>query len=84
MAYEQLNQFLGAEIRGARARLRMSQDELANAVGLAKATISRIECGERAAKAEHLVLIGESLGVPATELVQLARDAHDAAMSADV
>jgi transcriptional regulator with XRE-family HTH domain len=78
MAYDQIHSFLGAEIRAARARRRMTQAELANAVGLAKATISRIECGDRVAKAEHLVLIGETLGVPAAELVQLARDAHDA------
>ncbi|WP_081608792.1 helix-turn-helix domain-containing protein [Rhodococcus ruber] len=79
MTFEQIDQFLGAEIRAARARRRMSHEELGAAVRLTKATVSRVENSQRSVKAEHLVCIGIALGVPAAELLAIARQAHDAA-----
>lgn len=65
-----LRQVLGKRIREARERLRLTQQELADSVGLgAHQIVSQIEKGEREVKAWELARIGEVLYQSVNELL---------------
>jgi transcriptional regulator with XRE-family HTH domain len=60
---------LADELRAARARLRITQEELASRAGLSSATIFRLENGRRDIKAAQLIAIARVLGVRAADLL---------------
>lgn len=60
----------GALTRKRRLDLGMAQAELARRVGLARAHISRIECGRRGTRLETAVSIANALGVSLSELLK--------------
>jgi transcriptional regulator with XRE-family HTH domain len=59
------------ELRKLRA---LSQDELAEAAGVGRATISRIERKETGAHGRTLRKLAKALGVDVSELVEVDRD----------
>ena len=63
---------LGTAIQQIRKRRGMSQDELAENVGISKTFVSLIENGHRGVATETLNQIGAALGVPAAFLTLLA------------
>lgn len=61
---------LGRRIGAARARRRLSQSDLAAAVGLAQSAISRIESGERSVDSLELAGIAKALEVSLLDLLE--------------
>lgn len=66
----QRRRVVGGRIRHAREGRRLSQERLAEASGLARVTVVRIELGLQAARLDHLYLIADALGVPLSQLVR--------------
>jgi len=62
-------EMLGDRIRMHRARLRMSQGELAKKVGISLTWMNSIECGHADPRATHLKAIAKALGVTADYLL---------------
>nr|WP_281257847.1 helix-turn-helix transcriptional regulator [Streptomyces uncialis] len=60
---------LGDHLAAARRARRMSQDDLADAVGMERRSIQRYERGERDPRFSDLVLIARALDVPLRDLV---------------
>jgi transcriptional regulator with XRE-family HTH domain len=60
---------LGERIRAARERAGVRQDQLAQAVGLSRTSITNIERGRQGVQAYLLARIAEVLGRPAAELI---------------
>ncbi len=60
---------LGERIRKARERAGVKQDQLAQAVGLSRTSITNIERGRQGVQAYLLTRIAEVLGQPATDLL---------------
>jgi transcriptional regulator with XRE-family HTH domain len=65
-------QAMGRYIRGFRIAGRMTQTEVANAVGVGKATISATELGRLALPPGRYLQFAEALGVDAVEFVKEA------------
>lgn len=63
-------QAIGSNVRAERARQKLTQERLAEQVGLDRKTISRIENGAHATLLDHLILIADALGVPLADLVR--------------
>jgi transcriptional regulator with XRE-family HTH domain len=61
---------IGATVRAARERQKLSQEKLAELVGLDRKTINRIEQGAYSTLIDHLVLIAQALEVPLADLVR--------------
>ena len=68
-AKSEFNLALGARIRAARDRAGVKQEQLAQAVGLSRTSITNIERGRQGVQAYVLVRIAEILGQPAAELL---------------
>lgn len=62
---------LGARIRKARERVGVKQEQLAQAVGLSRTSITNIERGRQGVQAYLLARVAEVLGRPAAELLPL-------------
>ena len=60
---------LGKGIRQARDRIGMKQDQLAQAVGLSRTSITNIERGRQGVQAFILARIADVLGTPPAELL---------------
>jgi transcriptional regulator with XRE-family HTH domain len=60
---------VGAQLRAMRLRYVLKQEELAAALGVKHAAISRWERGERGLSVDMLLTIAERFGVPAAELL---------------
>ena len=60
---------LGARIREARERVGVKQDQLAQAVGLSRTSITNIERGRQGLQAYLLARIAEVLGRPVADLL---------------
>lgn len=60
---------LAAEIRAARARSKITQEELGKRAGLSAATIFRLENGQRDIKVGQLIAVAQVLGVPVGDLI---------------
>jgi transcriptional regulator with XRE-family HTH domain len=60
---------LGVRIRAARDQAGVKQDQLAQAVGLSRTSITNIERGRQGVQTYLLVRIAEVLGRPAAELL---------------
>lgn len=63
---------LGENIACHRKTAGLSQDQLADKIGMERRSIQRYERGERDPTYSHLVLIAEALGVSMSELVSEA------------
>jgi len=63
MQEERFNHELGARIRTAREEARLTQEALANAVGLSRGSIANIERGDQAPTTYRLALIAQALKV---------------------
>lgn len=66
-------QTLGRQVRALRLRQGMTQERLAEAVGLSVPYVSRIECGRRKASLEALEQIAAALGIPVVRLLSDAQ-----------
>lgn len=60
---------IGANLRRARNRVNLSQEELAVRASLHRTAVGQLERGERVARADTLVKLAGSLGIPAAELL---------------
>jgi len=69
-----MSEALGDRIRMHRARLHLSQGELAHKVGISLTWMNSIECGHADPRAMHLKGIADALGVSADYLVGLTDD----------
>ncbi|MFJ2297360.1 helix-turn-helix domain-containing protein [Oerskovia paurometabola] len=71
---------IAAEIRAERARQKLSQVALAEASGVPRSTLVKLEAGSRPIDMEQLRLIADALGISQWELVQRA-EANSAGLS---
>jgi transcriptional regulator with XRE-family HTH domain len=60
---------LGERLRKARVKKNIKQGELARAVGLARTSITNIECGRQPVEVRVLVQIATTLGTSVTRLI---------------
>lgn len=60
---------LGVRIQAARVRADLTQEKLAEATGIARSTLQRIEAGTNDAKISHLLLIARAVGTPLRDLL---------------
>ena len=72
---------VGQRIRALRDARDISQQQLAEQVGLQPQALSRVETGARGLSLANLVLIAEALGVPLGELVDPDRPESEASLS---
>ena len=56
--------FLPERLKEARRRKRLSQEELAELVGVTRSTVAKWEIGNRVPKGDHLMKLSDVLGVP--------------------
>ncbi|MFJ7266668.1 helix-turn-helix domain-containing protein [Streptomyces sp. NPDC099050] len=61
---------LGERIAASRRKQQLSQDQLADRIGLERRSIQRYERGERDPRYSDLLLIADALAVPVETLVQ--------------
>ncbi|MFD8254246.1 helix-turn-helix domain-containing protein [Streptomyces werraensis] len=61
---------IGDRIRAARTHRKLSQERLAEAIGIDRKTVNRIELGVHATSVDHLLLIADALDVPLADLVR--------------
>ncbi|MFD4855177.1 helix-turn-helix domain-containing protein [Streptomyces atratus] len=61
---------IGDHIRAVRNHRNLTQEGLAEAAGLDRKTINRIEQGANSPLLDHLLLIADALGVPLADLVR--------------
>lgn len=66
----QIIKAVAAELRAARARCNITQDELAKKSGVSKASICRFETGERTPKLPQLFLLCSALGIEPTQIIR--------------
>src|SRR5699024_3009164 len=64
----ELNKFIGNKIRYYRKLAKLTQDELAEKLGLAKGTISNYESGYRTPQQDRLFELAEVLGISINDL----------------
>lgn len=60
---------IGDQIRAARLQANLTQEAVANAIPMDRASYVRIELGQAAALLDTLLLIADAIGVPLSELV---------------
>jgi transcriptional regulator with XRE-family HTH domain len=63
-------QRIGARIREERRRARLTQEEVANRIGLDRPSIVEIEQGQRNMTINTFIRIADALGVPLADLVR--------------
>jgi transcriptional regulator with XRE-family HTH domain len=61
---------IGDRIRAARTGRKLSQEKLAERIGVDRKTVNRIELGVHATSIDRLLLIAEVLEVPLADLVR--------------
>ncbi|MFJ3021503.1 helix-turn-helix domain-containing protein [Streptomyces tendae] len=61
---------IGDRVRAVRTERKLSQEKLAEAAGLDRKTVNRIEQGIHSALLDHLLLIANVLDVPLSDLVR--------------
>lgn len=61
---------VGARIRALREEHGISQERLAEAAGIARVTVVRIELGIQSPRLDHLFLIADALRAPLAHLVR--------------
>lgn len=65
-----LGDVVSAAVRAERARLRLTQEQLARRLGWSTSTLGDLESGKRRPTVDDLPLLCEALGVPMAELVR--------------
>ncbi|MEU5664777.1 helix-turn-helix transcriptional regulator [Streptomyces longwoodensis] len=60
---------IGARVREARTAQKLTQEQVAELVGLDRKTINRIENGVYSTLVDHLLLLARALDVPTRDLV---------------
>jgi transcriptional regulator with XRE-family HTH domain len=75
---------LGARVRGLRKRRGLTQEAIAEAVGLQPETISRAEAGSISMSISHLAALARVLGVPLAELFEVETPMPPPAHAPDV
>ena len=63
-------QSIGDKVRAARTAKGITQEQLAERVGLDRKTVNRIEQGAYATLIDYLILIADALDVPLADLVR--------------
>ncbi|MGW6395396.1 helix-turn-helix transcriptional regulator [Streptomyces sp. NPDC055103] len=61
---------LGDRLRELRTAAGLSQDQLADRIGMERRSVQRYERGERDPRFTELLLIADALGIPVEELVR--------------
>ncbi|MET7759722.1 helix-turn-helix transcriptional regulator [Streptomyces sp. NPDC005389] len=61
---------LGDRMRELRTEAGLSQDQLADLIGMERRSVQRYESGERDPRYTELLLIADAFGVPVAELVR--------------
>jgi transcriptional regulator with XRE-family HTH domain len=61
---------IGGRVRDARNALKLTQEQLGEAVGLDRKTVNRIENGTHSPLMDHMLLIADKLRVPLADLVR--------------
>jgi transcriptional regulator with XRE-family HTH domain len=61
---------IGDNIRAARTRAGLTQEQVAHQAGIERHTLNRIEQGHSSARLDTLILIADVIGVPLAELVR--------------
>lgn len=74
---EEVDKLIGANVRGTRSRLRMRQEDLADAMGWSRRTVTTLEAGNRRVTVSDVMLLCEALEV---DLAELLRGAPDGAL----
>jgi transcriptional regulator with XRE-family HTH domain len=59
-----IDRHVGRRIRGKRRALGLTQDDLANAIGVGTDTIEDYERGNQRVPSEHIIKLSQYLGVP--------------------
>lgn len=63
---------VGAVVRDLRQRRGYDQEDMADALGIAQASLSRLENGRSAFSLEHLKLVGRELGASPSAILETA------------
>lgn len=63
-------QRIGEQIRAARLHRNLTQEQVANRIGMDRASYVRIEQGQASPLLDTLILIAEAIGVPLADLVR--------------
>lgn len=71
-----INAAIGDEIRALRSRRRWSQDDLAQAIGVDKKTVGRLERGERSMTVTLLYKLCKVFGIMPSDLIGETVDAE--------
>lgn len=71
MAADELRRALGENIRTSRARHDLSQDDVAEAMGVSQATVSALERGRRDVRLSTVSLIARVLRVSVADLLKI-------------
>jgi transcriptional regulator with XRE-family HTH domain len=67
-----LGDVVAASVRAERARLRLTQQQLAERLGWSANTVADLETGRRRAQVDDLPAICEALGIPLSTLIDRA------------
>lgn len=78
-----LDSTIGAVLKEQRLMLNVRQEELAQALGVTRATITRYETGQRRITVAALLEIANALGVPASSLLPRIHQRNEQAPTGD-
>ena len=67
---------IAAELRAVVARSDLTQEQVAEAAGLSRATVNRLLKGQRSVDSEQLIAIATALGFDPGEVLDQARDRY--------
>jgi transcriptional regulator with XRE-family HTH domain len=67
---EEVDKLIGANVRGVRSRLRMRQEDLSDAMGWSRRTVTTLEAGDRRVTVSDVMLLCEALEVDLAELLR--------------
>jgi len=65
---------IGAKVKNIRERLDLSQEDLANELGISRVSVSQIENGERKISAEEVAKLSKVFNMPSDILLNLSKD----------
>lgn len=69
MTPEQVDELIAANVRAARARRRMTQEDLADEVGWVRPVVTRLEAGKRRVTVHDAAALCVALGIDLRELL---------------
>ncbi|MFE2998718.1 helix-turn-helix domain-containing protein [Nocardia sp. NPDC059246] len=71
---KRVDKVLGLELRAQRVRRGLSQEKLAELIGMNKKTVGRLESGDRPITMQHMVKIYKAVGIMPSDLVKALQD----------